>query len=192
MNTQRKLLVLSVALAGALSALVTGCDNLQAAPVTPPTATSVGTKIDDTVVTTRVKSALLHDPGVKSFDFKVETRKGVVQLSGFVDNQDQVDRAIATTRAVEGVGSVENNITLKEGKATVGSVVDDSVITSQVKAALLTDPNVKSLDIAVVTRKGDVQLSGYVNTASQITMAISIAQQVEGVKHVTNEMSVKK
>ncbi len=49
--------------------------------------TTVGTEIDDTVVTTKVKSALLADAEIKSFDVKVETRKGAVQLSGFVDNQ---------------------------------------------------------------------------------------------------------
>src|SRR6185503_5357063 len=96
-------------------------------------STTVGTEIDDTVVTTKVKSALLGDADIKSFDLKVETRKGAVQLSGFVDNQAQIDRAIATTQAVEGVKSIENGITLKDGKATVGNTVDDGIITAKVK-----------------------------------------------------------
>ena len=49
---------------------------------------------------------------------------------------------------------MENKIALKDGKATVGNTVDDGIITTKVKSALLSDPGVKSFDIAVVTRKG--------------------------------------
>jgi hyperosmotically inducible protein len=192
MRVDRKLLVLGVTLAGAMSVLVTGCGNRQDQPSPPPATTSVGTEIDDTVVTTKVKSALLADPDIKSFDLKVETRKGAVQLSGFVDNQAQIDRAITATRAVEGVKSVENNIGLKGGSTTVGNAVDDGIITTKVKSALLADPNIKSLDIAVVTRKGEVQLSGFVNSQDQIGQAIDIARKVDGVTSVSNEMSIKK
>ena len=192
MRVDRKLLVLGVTLAGAMSVLVAGCGDRQEQPSPPPASTTVGTEIDDTVVTTKVKSALLADPDIKSFDLKVETRKGAVQLSGFVDNQTQVDRALAATRAVQGVKSVENNIALKGGSTTVGNAVDDGIITAKVKSALLADPNVKSLDIAVVTRKGEVQLSGFVNSQEQIDQAIAIAHKVDGVTNVSNEMSIKK
>lgn len=80
----------------------------------PPPSTTVGTKIDDSVVTTRVKSALRVDPDIKNFDFKVETRKGEVQLSGFVDNQSQIERAIETARGIEGVRSVRNEMSIKK------------------------------------------------------------------------------
>lgn len=181
-------------LAAAMSALIAGCGNSQeaAAPAAPVAKTTIGTEIDDTVVTTKVKSALLADAEIKSFDFKVETRKGAVQLSGFVDNQAQVDRAISDTREVEGVKSVENGIALKEGKATVGNTVDDGVVTAKVKSALLEDPNVKSFDIAVVTRKGEVQLSGFVDNQAQIDQAVAVARGVDGVTGVGNQMSIKK
>ena len=192
MRVDRKLLVLGVTLAGAMSVLIAGCGNRQDDLPTPPASTTVGTEIDDTVVTTKVKSALLADPDIKSFDLKVETRKGAVQLSGFVDNQAQIDRAITATRGVKGVKSVQNSISLKGGSATVGNAVDDGIITTKVKSALLADPNVKSLDIAVVTRKGEVQLSGFVNSQDQIDQAIAIAHKVDGVTSVGNEMSIKK
>jgi len=70
--------------------------------------------------------------------------------------------------------------------------VDDGIITAKVKSALLADPNVKSFDIAVVTRKGDVQLSGFVDNQAQIDLAIELARKVEGVANVGNEMSIKK
>jgi hyperosmotically inducible protein len=74
----------------------------------------VGTEIDDSVITTKVKSALLSVPDVKSLDIQAETRKGEVQLSGFVDNESQVERALAAARAVEGVKSVSNMMSLKK------------------------------------------------------------------------------
>ncbi|MGB2880605.1 MAG: BON domain-containing protein [Rhodoferax sp.] len=154
---------------------------------------SVGVALDDTVMTTKVKTALLGDESIKGFDIKVVTRKGTVQLSGFVDNQTQLDRAVYVAHGVEGVTAVENNMTLKEGKAaTVGNTLDDSIITTRVKTVLLADPDVKGVDIGVVTRKGEVQLSGFVGTQVQIDRAVALAQVVEGVQSVVNQMSVKK
>jgi len=187
MRVNRRLLVLGVALAGA--GFVAGCGDQQSST---PAKTTVGTEIDDTVVTTKVKSALLADPDIKSFDLKVETRKGAVQLSGFVDTPTQIERAVSVARGVAGVSSVENSVSVKEGSSTVGNKVDDGIITSKVKSALLADPNVKSFDIAVATNKGSVQLSGYVDNQAQIDEALAIAGKVEGVTQVGNEMSIKK
>lgn len=186
------LLVLSTALVGAMTISVAGCSKSSDTTGTPAPSTTVGTEIDDSVVTTRVKSALLADPDVKSFDFKVETRKGEVQLSGFVDNQAQIDRATAVTRAVAGVKNIDNKLSLKGEATTVGNKVDDGIITTKVKSALLSDANVKSFDIAVVTRKDEVQLSGFVDNQTQIDRAVEVARSVEGVRSVRNEMSIKK
>jgi len=189
--------VLRLIFSGAALILVSGCDTQKAdtratAPATAPVATSVGTEIDDGVVTAKVKSALLADPDVKSFDLKVETRKGEVMLSGFVSSQAQVDRAILVARGVEGVKAVANKMDLKEGAATAGNTVDDGIITAKVKSALLADPDIKSLDIAVVTSKGEAQLSGFVDNQTQIDRAIEVARAVDGVKSVASQMSVKK
>jgi hyperosmotically inducible protein len=158
----------------------------------PVAGSTLGTEIDDSVVTSKVRSSLLADPDVKSFDFKIETRKGEVQLSGFVDNQAQLNRAIEITRAVAGVKSIDSKVSLKGAPTTIGNKVDDGVVTTQVKAALLADPRVKSLDIAVVTRRGEVQLSGFVDSQAQIDRAFELARSVEGVSHVRNDMSIKK
>lgn len=179
-------------LAGVMTIFSAGCNKPQVATGAPPPTTTVGTEIDDSVVTARVKSALLDDADVKSLDFKVETRKGKVQLSGFADNQTQIDRAIVVARGVAGVISIENNVDLKGAATTVGNKVDDGIVTTRVKAALLADANVKSFDIAVVTRKGEVQLSGFVDNQGQIDRAIEAARDIEGVRSVNNEMSIKK
>lgn len=160
--------------------------------VPPMTNSTLGNELDDSVVTASVKAALLADASIKSTEFKVETSKGVVQLSGFVTDATQVDRAIAIAKTVAGVKEVQNRLVLKTGETTLGSNVDDTVITGRVKAALLADAAAKSLDISVETRKGEVMLSGFVATKSQISLAEKLAANQEGVKTVRNELSVKK
>ena len=159
---------------------------------TPAPPITLGTQVDDSVVTSSVKSALLADDLVKSFDLQVETRKGVVQLSGFVDSQAQIDQALSLTRAVAGVTDVENGVTLKGGPTTVGTKIDDATVTGRVKTALLADPDIKSFDISVLTFKGEVQLTGFVNNQDQIDMATKLASAAEGASSVKNELMIKK
>lgn len=80
-----------------------------------PTKESTGEYVDDSAITAKVKTALLKDDAVKSFEIKVDTFKGVVQLSGFVDNSDQKAAAERDAQGVPGVQSVQDNITLKSG-----------------------------------------------------------------------------
>jgi hyperosmotically inducible protein len=201
MNIQNKLVVLTITLIGALSIAACGkTEDKGPQPGTPETKsetapeakTTVGTDVDDGVITTKVKSALLADEIVKGLDIKVETHKGEVQLSGFVDNQTQIDRAISVTRGVEGVKNVDNKMTLKTAETTVGEKIDDGIVTTKVKAALLAESGVNSADIAVVTRDGEVQLSGFVDNQAQIERAAEVVKGVEGVKNVINELSVRK
>ena len=72
-----------------------------------------GEYVDDTVVTGKVKAAILAEPTLKSAEINVETFKGVVQLSGFVSSAANESTAVAVTRKVEGVKSVKNDMRLK-------------------------------------------------------------------------------
>ena len=90
----------------ALGTLAGGC-------ASTPTSDSTGQYVDDTVITTKVKSALLGDDVVKSFAVSVETVKGVVQLSGFVNTSAQRSAAGRDAEAVAGVKSVKNNLIVK-------------------------------------------------------------------------------
>jgi hyperosmotically inducible protein len=181
-----------IALSGAALILASGCDSRHSAATQPAAApASVGTGIDDGIVTAKVKSALLADPAVRSFDLKVETRSGEVMLSGFVQDSSQVERALSVARGVEGVKAVTDGMTLKDGPATIGNTVDDGIITAKIKSVLLADPNIKSFDIAVVTQKGRTQLSGFVNNQTQIDHATALARSVQGVTEVASEMSIK-
>jgi osmotically-inducible protein OsmY len=74
---------------------------------------STGEYVDDSVITTKVKSLLAADDFLKSFQISVETYKGIVQLSGFVNSQKAVDKAAEITSSVKGVKSIKNNLIVK-------------------------------------------------------------------------------
>ena len=77
------------------------------------TQESTGEYVDDSVITTKVKALLAEDDFFKSFQISVETFKGVVQLSGFVNSQQAVNKAGEIVRSVQGVKSVKNNLIVK-------------------------------------------------------------------------------
>ena len=91
MTMRARPLQMSIAVAAALAGMaLTGCNNN-----TPPDKqVSAGTHLDDAVITTKVKSTLLTDSQARSGDTSVETHKGEVLLSGFVDSQAQADRQV--------------------------------------------------------------------------------------------------
>lgn len=77
------------------------------------TQQSTGEYIDDSVITTKVKTAILEDPVTKVLEIKVTTFKGEVQLSGFVSSTAAADRAVELARGIKGVISVKNNMQIK-------------------------------------------------------------------------------
>jgi osmotically-inducible protein OsmY len=77
------------------------------------TLSSAGEYVDDSVITTKVKSVFAEDDFLKSFQISVESFKGTVQLSGFVNSQKAIDKAVEIVRSVEGVKSVKNNLIVK-------------------------------------------------------------------------------
>lgn len=80
-----------------------------------PTATREGTGeyIDDTVITGKIKAALVADPQLKATEINVETFKGTVQLSGFVAAPEDIPKAVELARSIRGVKSVKNDIVIK-------------------------------------------------------------------------------
>jgi osmotically-inducible protein OsmY len=93
-------------LAGALSISLLGCQS-------SPTQESTGQYIDSSVVTTKVKAALLNASDVDSSNISVITYKGVVQLSGFVNSSEQKAKAAEVAAGVSGVQSVQNDLIVK-------------------------------------------------------------------------------
>lgn len=78
-----------------------------------PQRESTGEYVDDAGITTKVKTAILREPGLKVMQIDVNTYKGVVQLSGFVDSEDSIRKAGQIAGSVEGVKSVINNLAVK-------------------------------------------------------------------------------
>jgi len=72
-----------------------------------------GEYVDDSVITTKVKTAIFNEPTLKSAEINVETFKGVVQLSGFVSSQADISRAVEVAKTVKGVKSVKNSMHVK-------------------------------------------------------------------------------
>jgi osmotically-inducible protein OsmY len=99
-------LVSLLAIGSGLSLVQTGCAGTR-------TNESTGEYIDDASITTKVKAEFVRDPVVSAMGIKVETFKGVVQLSGFAKNPDEKARAEQIARNTPGVQNVQNNISLK-------------------------------------------------------------------------------
>jgi hyperosmotically inducible protein len=96
-----------------LSLLLLGGVAFTSACSSTATRQSTGEYIDDTAISAKVKSAFVKDESVKALDVQVETFRGVVQLSGFVDSAAQKARAEQLARSTNGVRDVTNNIQLK-------------------------------------------------------------------------------
>lgn len=89
-----------------LLALFVGCASTES-------SSGTGEYIDDTVITTKVKTAIFNESTLKSSEINVETYKGVVQLSGFVNSREDIDTAVRVAREVKGVKSVTNDMELR-------------------------------------------------------------------------------
>lgn len=74
---------------------------------------STGEYVDDSVITTKVKAAIFNEPTLKATEINVETFKGVVQLSGFVNSQADINKAVEVARSIKGVESVKNDMRLR-------------------------------------------------------------------------------
>jgi hyperosmotically inducible protein len=160
------------------------------------TQRGTGETIDDAAVTAKVKVALVDNDIVEAGEVNVTTYRGVVQLSGFVDSNEEKTQATQAAKSVSGVKDVRNDLKV-QGEGTqvadrsAGAVVDDSALTAQVKTALIGDETTKGTQINVETRDGVVQLAGFVNTDAERERATEVARGVSGVKDVRNDLQIK-
>jgi hyperosmotically inducible protein len=150
-----------------------------------------GEQVDDAALLTSVKSALVSNPVTEAGEINVDVNRGTVKLSGFVDTQEEKSKAGDVARGVDGVKTVQNDIAVQTKNSSTGEVIDDSVLTTKVKTALITSSETKAHQINVETKQGVVQLSGFVDTAAAKSAATDLAKSVTGVKDVKNELSVK-
>lgn len=86
----------------------------EAKSYTEQKAKDAGEYVDDAVITTKVKAVIFEDDNLSSMDINVETNNGIVQLSGFVDNEADIDTAENLAATVKGVKDIENDIQVRE------------------------------------------------------------------------------
>lgn len=150
---------------------------------------SVGTQVDDAIITTKIKAKLIEDPITKARKIDVDTVNGVVTLTGLVESEEEIKRAISIASSTEGVKKVVNN--LKIGKRGIKEYMSDKEITLKIKTKFLTDPVIKAFSIDVDTVNGVVTLTGIVDREEQKKRAVELAKSVEGVKQVIVNIQVK-
>jgi hyperosmotically inducible protein len=153
-------------------------------------AKTAGERIDDGTIAASIKAGLLDNKATSSMHINVESYKGTVQLSGFVDSEAEKDTAGKVAARVNGVKKVVNSLRVAP-RTSLGTRLDDSLLTGKVKAALMEAPEIKSMQINVETRNGVTQLAGFVTNAAMKDKAGKVAAGVKGVKQVDNVLLVK-
>ena len=155
---------------------------------------STGAAIADTVLTARVKTHLIGARMLRHSDIEVTTTNGVVTLSGSASGPKAMAFAVDTAKSVEGVKSVDNNLTVaSRGKTSTkihkaandtSRVISDSWITTKLKSELLADSVSKGVDVSVVTTHGVVVLKGVLPDQASVDHVKVVAEHVSGVKSV--------
>jgi len=149
---------------------------------------SAGTMLDDAAITTKVKTALIGDKDIKARKIDVDTVAGEVILSGYVDSQQEVDKAGSIAKSVAGVVRVKNELQI--GSRTMGQSIDDKVLGSKIKAQLMKEPGIRSLSIDVDVYSGTAKLSGTVASQEQKKEILDLVRSVEGVKDVVDNLQI--
>lgn len=147
-----------------------------------------GTQHSDSAITTAVQGSLEASDKVKARQVDVETREGHVYLTGVVDTEEARREAGRVAWRTEGVRGVENDLTV--GERTVGSWIDDVMISSKVKSKLIANSEIKAGDIDVSSSQGVVTLIGRVSSQRIKSDAERIARGTKGVNGVHNELLV--
>lgn len=148
------------------------------------------TQHDDSGITSVVEASLAANDQVKARAVEVQTREGVVYLTGVVDTEEARREAARVAWRADGVEGVMNDLTV--GERTVGSWADDVVISSKVKSKLVGNSEIRAGDIDVSSSQGVVTLIGRVSSDAVKQEAERIARATKGVTDVSNELMVGK
>jgi hyperosmotically inducible protein len=145
--------------------------------------------LDDATITTKVKTALIGDSSIKARNIDVDTVAGEVILSGYVDSQQEADKAGSLAKSVAGVVRVKNQLQI--GSRTVGEGIDDKVLGGKIKARLMQEPGIRSLSIDVDVYSGTAKISGAVASQAQKKEILDLVRSVEGVKGVVDNLQIQ-
>lgn len=149
------------------------------------------TENTDAWLLTKVKTTLMFHSSVNGTTTEVAVKDGVVTLRGYAASQAQKELTTEYSKDVDGVKNVINEMTVKtpaKSPRTVGAKIDDASITAQVKMTLLYHRSTSALNTKVETKNGVVSLYGKARSAAELNLATRLANDVKGVKSVTNRM----
>jgi hyperosmotically inducible protein len=146
---------------------------------------TVGDHVDDGWLHTKVKTAMV---GHGSSDVNVEVYHGVVQLAGFLTGENNKKNIIDSAQSVKGVKRISDQLHLVKGDRSAGQVVDDNTLTAKVKGALV-DGELASINVEV--NRGNVLLSGFVDSDEVRDRAIKMIERLERVVSVIDGMDLK-
>jgi osmotically-inducible protein OsmY len=153
------------------------------------------TENSDTWVSMKVKTALVFHRNVNAHKTEVYVKEGVVTLKGEAASQAQKDLTTEFAKDVDGVKSVNNEMTVaanpeKPGE-TMGEKIDDASITAQVKMTLLSHRSTGVLRTKVSTTDGVVTLAGQARNAAEKDLVTKLATDINGVQSVVNNMTIE-
>ncbi|HKX56376.1 MAG TPA: BON domain-containing protein [Xanthomonadales bacterium] len=151
---------------------------------------TAGQGVDDTTVQSAVKAKLIGDDFFGGSAINTEVRKGVVQLGGFIDYAEEGKKAAAVAATVDGAKLVDNQLHVRQGKASMGQKLDDRGITTKVKASIADADFGDGFKVNVDTYNGVVLLTGFVDTPEKKATAGNRASNVANVKSVINGIYV--
>ena len=153
----------------------------------PPTANS------DAWLEMKVKSALLFHRSVNAENTQVDVKDGIVTLRGDATSQAQKELTTEYAKDVDGVKSVNNEMTVSGQKnhRTVAVKIDDASITAQVKLALWVHRSTSVVNTKVETKNGVVMLGGKAKNAAEKALVTKLAGDINGVKSVRNRMTIE-
>ena len=149
---------------------------------------SVGTIMDDSILSTKIKTKMIGDEFVKARNIDVDVLNGVVYLIGVVESSSQKRMAAGIARGVEGVRHVENQLLV--GKTSIGQGFEDTMLTSKIRAKLLQDPDIRSTNIDVDTNNNVITLTGIVKTDKERNRVLYVVQEVADKRQIVNNLSV--
>jgi osmotically-inducible protein OsmY len=142
----------------------------------------------------KIRSRLLVKANVSATATTVAVQDGVVTLTGTADNIAQKELTEVYAKEIDGVKSVKNDLVVKTdpaSKETIGEKIDDASITSQLKYSLLSNKATSALKTKVTTNDGVVIITGEAASDAEKSLVTKMAEDVRGVKSVSNAMTVK-
>ncbi|MBF0158270.1 MAG: BON domain-containing protein [Magnetococcales bacterium] len=144
--------------------------------------------VEDNWVAVKIRSLYLQSHSVSPGNINVSVYRGRVLLTGTASSETEIAEAVRIAKEVRGAWSVHSE--LKIQYATAAEIAEDAIVSNKVKLALLTERDVRGLDIHVETTKGVVYLLGAARSVAERDLAVQAARQVSNVREVVSYIDI--